>query len=125
MSKEERVAWALRGGEFYVCVWGMGDRIVDFYLVIKRTPKTVTLHKVEQERVKSSPAGPSGDALCVPTLRTCKPREGCTADCGCSVCENSRPFRKKVQENGSINLSSHQYAKPWDGKPVRETWGNW
>ncbi len=101
----------IRVGDIFVCRWGVVDKIVDFYQVIKKTKNTVVVKKLENKVVKKLHRdGPAGENLVVPNTKF-----------GEKIDEPE--MRKKIQKNGTLRMTNYASAYKWDGKPVREIFG--
>lgn len=90
----------------YTCEWGATMQLVDFYRVIKETPKTITLREIKKIEV--------GDGF---LTGTCTP-----------VLEDYFDHDKQPidiigykKDYGIISRKSGytKFFEPWDGKPVR------
>lgn len=102
----------IREGDVFVCAWGYIDRIVDFYRVVHRTPRTVTLEKLKNKVVEELYRdGPAGANLVVPDDEA----DDRNSEDGI--------IRKKIQDDGSLRIKSYAWAHRWDGEPVKEVFG--
>lgn len=98
----------IQEGDIFVSVWGYIDKIVDFYKVTKRTPRTVTIRKLKAKVIEEVHRdGPAGSNLVVPS----------------DEFEDTDEIRKKIQDDGMLILTSYSWAIKWDGKPVKEVFG--
>jgi hypothetical protein len=93
-------------GDIMYSSWGYDQTNIDFYQVIKATPKQVIIQQLEKKVVKDHRA--SEDV--VPLPGRFKP--------------GGKKLRRKVQDYGSspsVNLNSYAGAYLWDGKPKNQT----
>ena len=98
-------------GDIFVCRWGIIDKIVDFYKVIRRTRKTVVIRKLKNRVVKNLYRnGPAGENLVVPDYKFDKKGD-------------RSEMRKRIQKDGSLRITDRASAYKWDGKPVSEVFG--
>ena len=82
--------------------WGYDQTNIQFYQVIKATPKTATVREIAVEQV-SKDNGWTGKAT--PVLNHFI----------------DSPIRKKIHAYSNeefLKLSSYEYARPWNGTPV-------
>lgn len=91
-------------GDIFVSSWGYGMTIVSWYLVIKLTPKTVTLKELNSKIV-------TGDAMSGEAI----PSKSYTNNTDAFV-EGKKTIIRKITESG-IKINSYEYAKKWDGQP--------
>ena len=103
--------------QFFACTWGWEQTNVTFYMVLKKTEKTVTMIEVEEKTVTMIEVESAhkewncwGHYTAMPTTT---PRW------------NAKPIRRKLKENwkglASCRVSSFQWAELWDGKAVKGT----
>ena len=86
-------------GTIFYSTWGYEQTNIDYYEVVKSTPKTVTVRMIAQDAVENDMRG------------TCTPCPGHFI---------GEPIRRKVQrycDEPSLKIKSYAYAYPWDGKP--------
>jgi len=89
-------------GAILDCSWGWGMTNVNFYEVIKRTEKFVTLQKIGKIKFSSPEAGGWYGY--------------CTADSSINI---GKPFRKKIDKNGHVKFHDiRSYASYWNGSPL-------
>lgn len=101
----------IKEGDIFVCRWGYVDKIVDFYKVIKRTPKTVIIKKLNNKVVKKLHRnGPAGSNLVVPADNFADPKY-------------NPEMRKKIQEDNLLYITDCSVARKWDGNPIEEIFG--
>lgn len=101
----------IKVGDIFVCQWGCIDKIVDFYKVIEKTKHTVVIKKLKNKVVKKLHRnGPAGENLVIP-------------DSEFDEKSDNPELRKKIQENGSLKITSYAWADKWDGEPVKEIFG--
>lgn len=98
--------------EYYVLEWGMGDRIITFYKVIKKTVKTIVLREVEAEKVDDTHSEPGVAHYTVKPVDKFK--------------DNREQFRKKLyDEEGRVYMQHQGFARPWDGEPKEQKLGHY
>lgn len=94
----------IKENDILVAEFGYEANLARFYKVLRRTEKTVVLQRVEKRRISGGnfldgwQTVPTGEAI-------------------------GKPFRRKVQPDGCVIVSSVEYAWPWDGESVEEY--NW
>lgn len=91
-------------GDIFVSSWGYDQVNVDFYQVVKTTPQSVVLRKIDKRLVKGRG----------------EPTEYYTAVANKFV---DRPFRRKLQDYRGpfVKINSYAIATKWDGKPAQQT----
>ena len=94
----------LKTGDIMVTSWGYDQTNIDFYKVVKLVGKTsVMLCKMYNKYLESD----------------CKASDRVIPG---EIKENAEPFLKRVHGNdNSINISSFEYARKWDGTPRNQT----
>lgn len=100
---------------FYVCCWGIGDTLVDFYKVVKTTDKTIVLQQVVTERkvVKNEPGIVHTEIT--PTNEVITPSN--------EFDSRGKEFRKRFMNDGVTVYMDPGFCKPWDGEPKEERLG--
>ena len=108
----------MKVGSILECSWGYEQTNVDFYQVIKRTPKFVTVRQLKTVKCSDGPQTMTGTIVPVP---------GAFED-------DSKPMRRKVFERErnrmvdgelrewsteAISPEYYSFADIWDGRPVR------
>lgn len=88
-------------GDILVAKFGYNCTLVDFYKVIKKTPKMVTVQKIGSKIVSHDGYGQAGYVV---------------ADE--SIVEDEIIRRKIIDRNDAIKISDYQYAYVWDGNEV-------
>lgn len=88
-------------GDILVSKFGYNCTLVDFYKVIKRTPKMVTIQKIGSKIVSHDGYGQAGYVI---------------ADE--SVVEDEIIRRKVMDERDAIKIGDYHYAYKWDGNEV-------
>ena len=83
-------------GDIFVCSWGYDQTNVDFYQVVKRTPKTVTVRQVAAETLSDGPLTMTGKARAIP---------------GQFIGEPMRRKMENVLDNAWISINSYAAAK--------------
>lgn len=102
--------------EIYVYEWGVNNTIVQFFKVVKRTDKSVTLRELEKEKVKDTASGPGFANYTVkPTEHFIKAPHGST---------RGKEFRRKADKDGNIQME-YGIATLWKGKPVETKTGHY
>lgn len=94
-------------GDIFVSSWGYDQTNVDYYQVVKRTAKTVTVKELEKV-VVSGGRGPTERVM--PVKDRFNPR--------------GKTLRKKLKDYSGVpylDLSSYASAYLWDGKPQYQT----
>jgi len=97
-------------GFIFVCSWGYDQTNVDFYQVIEKNGRIVTLREIAQNAITSEGFSPMSDH------RTAKKGE---------FLENSKPFKKKLQFTKSgvyVSMTSYSSAHIWDGTKKYCSW---
>lgn len=89
-------------GDILDSLWGYEQTNVDFYQVIAKTAKTITIQKIRQNREDTGWL----QGICTP-----RPND---------FAKDSIPLTRHVSSN-YINLESYSGASLWDGKPVHWT----
>lgn len=95
---------AIKAGDILVASWGLSTIFVDFYLVVGRTPKMVTLHRAQTQVVDTRYDPPFYDFV-LPNPEILQDEE----------------FTKKVRVNertGSEEVRLHR----WSGSPIARLW---
>ena len=95
----------MKEGMILVSSWGYDQTNITFYEVIKATAKTVQVREIVS-KIKSVPNAMSEKVLPDPGNY------------------RGEVLRRKVQNYGSGNLieiSNHEWARPWDGKEKTAT----
>lgn len=86
--------------------WGYDQTNIDFYEVIKQTPKGIKLQQVGKTQVESEEDGFTGKVVPDKTVKI-------------GNAFNKRPYT--YMEGWSI-LHEHAILRPWSGDPVAETY---
>ena len=89
-------------GDILVAKFGYNCTLVDFYKVINRTPKMVTVQKIGSKIVSHDGYGQAGYVV---------------ADE--EVVEDEVLKRKIIESTEAIKISDYCYAYKWDGNEVR------
>lgn len=94
---------SIKVGDILVCSWGYSMTLVDFYKVVKTTPKTAYLSKMGSKTVEQDAYGMSSRVM---------PGE---------VISSEKPLMRRIQKsnyNGELycKITDYQYARKWDGK---------
>ena len=98
----------IKQGDVLVATWGYEAAISDFYVVLKRTPKMVTLAHV-RSREQAIGSYYTDGWTSTPTDLI-----------------DGKPFRRKVcvyDGEEYVGISSYANAYPWNGKPMHNF--NW
>lgn len=94
----------IKVGDIWSCSWGYDQTNVDFYKIVKVTPKTVTLQKIDTKHHEA--------------LNGLAERVVPDPD---SVCKwQPKPFRRKIswyRDEPQCKIESYSFARPWDGEP--------
>ena len=107
LSKEKDKAEffeSIKVGDIFVDSWGYDQTNVDFYLVTKKLKASIKIVKIGSKIVSTS----IGTEMVVPVKDAVIGEE-----------------RTKIPQDGYIKTSSYSLARPWDGKPMRETAAGW
>jgi hypothetical protein len=89
-------------GAVFVCNWGYDQTNIDFYMITKVTPKTVTLTQIGATRDEKGYLWPNTEVLTDKVLKNKKP---------------------KFYSHGVwINITTYSGAGLWDGKGQADTW---
>jgi len=102
---------AVKIGDIFHFSWGYDQTNVNFYQVIDKKNRTLTLKEIGQETVKSSGGG-SGMSCHV------------TA-CKDSFLSDEKSFKKQLQFIGGtpyISIKSYGWCDLWDGSPTYKSW---
>jgi len=89
-------------GDILHCGWGYSMILHKFYQVIKVTPKTIVVGKLEQ---KDEGGWPTGYSTPIKDKFDFSPNTGFP------------PTKRATPKNGWVKLNSHSGARLWDGKP--------
>ena len=100
--KTKTATHAYEVGDILHCGWGYSMILNIFYQVVKVTPKTVVIGKLEQKDVGGWPTGHSTPI---------KGKFDFSANTGFP------PTKRATPSNGWVKLNSHSSASLWDGKP--------
>ena len=89
-------------GTIYVSSWGWEQTNVDYYIVTKRTAKTITLQRIgskltQQLTAMSETVAPDPDSV------------------------TGAPFRRKLVFGDRVSINSITSASPWNGKAHIQT----
>ena len=89
-------------GTIYVSSWGWEQTNVDYYIVTKRTAKTITLQPIgtkqtEQLTAMSETVTPDPDTI------------------------TGTPFRRKLVFGDLVSINSVANARPWNGRAMTQT----
>jgi hypothetical protein len=100
----------LKAGDVFVSCWGIDQKHVEFFQVLKTTKKTMPVRKIKTQKVAAKDGLMTGD--CIAQRDAFHSR--------------SRPIRKLVRpashEDGRYCLHFQSgAAKLWDGRPIRAT----
>ena len=107
LSKEKDKAEffeSIKVGDIFVDSWGYDQTNIDFYLVTKKLKASIKIVKIGSKIVSTS----IGTEMVVPVKDAVIGEE-----------------RTKIPQDGYIKTSSYSLARPWDGKPMRETAAGW
>lgn len=94
-AKYAKQAEGIKAGTILVSSWGFEQTNIDFYIVTKRTPKSVVIQEIASQ-IKHT-GDMTGTAL--PDVTKLK----------------GEPITKKINKWAGVNLSSYQSASVWDG----------
>lgn len=98
----------VKEGTILYASWGYDQTNVDFFKVVSRTPKTVTLVEIGSKMVKGDQGFTmTGEVVADPDVI------------------KSEPFRRKLNEwkgAPTVKVDSSRFARLWDGKPKHETY---
>ena len=95
---------SIKVGDIFVDSWGYDQTNVDFYLVTKKLKASIKIVKIGSKVVATS----IGSEMVVPVPDAVIGEE-----------------KTKIPQDGYISTSSYSLARPWDGKPMRETAAGW
>ena len=95
---------SIKVGDIFVDSWGYDQTNVDFYLVTKKLKASIKIVKIGSKVVATS----IGSEMVVPVPDAVIGEE-----------------KTKIPQDGYIKTSSYSLARPWDGKPMRETAAGW
>lgn len=93
---------SFKQGDILYSTWGYEQTNADFYLVLKTTPKTVTLQQLETS-TDEIPGKMVGKTIPIKDKPT------------------GKPLRRKVHNHHGdefIVITNYEYAEKWDGKPI-------
>lgn len=99
MANYAKQAETIQKGSILVSSWGYEQTNIDFYEVIERKGKTITLQPIGNELVESGDM--VGKVIADRTNKT------------------GETFRKRIDKYASANLTSYSSARIWDGTPQR------
>lgn len=78
--------------------WGYDQTNVSFYTVVKATGKQVVLQRIPGRFVDGQHVMPDLEAT-----------------------PHGEPLRRKVQDSGSVKISTYEWATPWSGEKQYQT----
>lgn len=96
-------AHGLKVGDILVSSWGYEQTNIDFYEVVKVTPKGVGIVKIEKKTIGPTD-GPSIKVVPVP-----------------GTGKGGKVLTKRPRPNGYVSITSYSSAQKWDGQPEHET----
>lgn len=89
-------------GDILYASWGYDQTNINFYRVVRTTAATITIEEigkdVKEDGLMCGKATPNG------------------------VAKNDKIVTKRVGKYGRVKLSSFEYARKWDGKPMFCSW---
>ena len=98
LEATEPPSHAYKVGDILVSSWGYDQTNATFYRVMKITSKSVRIQKIEGEYVSY---GSSAKKIPKTPYKT-----------------TGKLMTKRATRPDSIKISSYEYARPWNGKPV-------
>lgn len=104
-AKTEKFAATVKVGDIFSASWGYDQTNVDFYQVVQKSGKKVTLRELKQEYVKKDGfSSMSGHTIALPNQFVSE--------------ETSVHFL----QDECIKFTSYKYGYLWDGKPEYVSW---
>lgn len=85
--------------------WGYEQTNIDFYIVVSRKNDFVMLQEIGSHKIHNDNFNDRGH--CMPDVTT----------------KIGDPFRKKINNQGGVNLASYKWCGLWDGKP--KSWSSY
>lgn len=109
-EKAARYMEQVKVGDFFVCSWGYEQTNIDFYQVVKKTAKTVTIR----------PVASTGEDTGWCTREVVPVKDAFTSDAHISL-EGKRCKMQGYSDRPAVTICDYADAYLWDGKPRRET----